>query len=187
MIFINNSSPCWAVPSSFSADSRDAESARSHHMHISQTLDRDLDILSHSDLHKSGLKRTGNREQWLVLLTGLKSCRGEENHQQPWKSHLGCWSCDALELLDGPPEHVCVFVVVRFQPLISSATSHVLHGQATLVPLSLPTWEDSWVAHHRTDGSVIPAVNAAHCWLFSHTGLYLGYYCVCLILFICFL
>lgn len=36
----------------------------------------------------------------------------------------------------------------------SSVTSHVLHGQAVLVPLSRPTWEDGLVVYHHTDVSL---------------------------------
>ena len=63
---------------------------------------------------------------------------------------------------------------------IPSVTSHASHGQAALVPLSLPTWEDSWVAHHHTDVSLFrpsmppivgSSVTRAFIW---------GCYCVCL-------
>lgn len=62
-------------------------------------------------------------------------------------------------------------VVVSLCPLISSVTSHVSNRQAALVPLSLPTWDDSWVAHHHTDVSLfrpsMPSiVSSAVTWTF---------------------
>ena len=56
---------------------------------------------------------------------------------------------------------------------ISQVPSHVLHGQAALVPLSLPTWEDSRVAHQHKDVSLFrpsmtpivgPSVTRAFIW-----------------------
>lgn len=51
-------------------------------------------------------------------------------------------------------------------------------GSGTIVPPYLRGQLGGTSPHRRI---LIQAVNAAHCWLFSHTGHHLGCYCVCLI------
>lgn len=51
-------------------------------------------------------------------------------------------------------------------------------GSGTIVPPYLRGQLGGTSPHRRI---LIQAVNAAHCWLFSHTGRHLGCYCVCLI------
>ena len=102
----------------------------------------------------------------------MKCCHSEENHHRPYRSHLGCWSvgCGRFSGVDPDSGLCCCPFTSSF---ISQVPSHVLHGQAALVPLSLPTWEDSWVAHQHTDVSLFrpsmtpivgPSVTRAFIW-----------------------